>query len=165
MRKLGSVEKLLLEYRFNKERVGFLEKQLSRLTPEADSDYIESKMFSPGNSGKTLCININNNEEVVMLNKVEETAENYSLNCLSEYKRSLKSIREEVTKLKSLVAVVEDSLNILEKSHGKYKLILEKYYIDKENMEDIAEIIHLSSSRCYGLCKEAVKYLERVIYG
>jgi len=165
MKELDSIEKMLVEYRFNKERIDFLEKQIGRLTPETYSDYIEGKMFSPGYSGKTLRIEVLNNEEVAMLNKVEETAENYSRNCEAEYKNSLKSIMDEMSKFKYLASVVEDSLEIIGKSHEKYKLILEKYYINGESMEDVAESLHLSCSRCYGLCKEAVKYMERIIYG
>lgn len=160
-----SVEKMLLEYRVNKDRIDFFEKQISHFTSETDSDYIESKMFAQGNSGKILRFAVHNNEEVALLNKVEETAENYSDICESEYINSLRNIYEELSKYKLLTNIVEDSLEIMAKSHKKYKLILEKFYINGESMENVAESLHLSCSRCYGLCKEAVKYMERIVHG
>lgn len=165
MKELDSIVKMLAEYRFNKERIDFLERHVKRFTPETHVDYIESKMYGPGYSGKTLKMAVVNNEETALLNKVEETAENYRHDCENDYKNSVRSILREISRLKYLVSTVEDSLEIIGKSHQKYKALLEKYYIYGENMEDIAEELHLSRSRCYGLCKEAIKYMVRMVGG
>lgn len=159
------MEKILREYRVNKQRISFLENQIRRMTPELDKDYIESKMFARGHSDKTLKLAIVKGEEVAVLNNVEETADNYRLHCENEYREAINCLRNEIFRLHNAVYIVEDSLDALGESNEKYRTLLEKYYLQGESMEEIAEILHLSRSRCYELCKKAVEYMEMVVFG
>lgn len=168
MKQDNSIAKMLREYRMNKERINFLENRIKRFSPELNTDYteyIESKMFTHGHWDKTLKLAVVNGEEVAVLNNVEETAENYRLDCENEYGKTLNSFKKEITRLLNCVYIVEDSLEVMGKYHEKYKVILESYYIRGESMEDIAENLHLSRSRCYELCKKAVEYMDSVVFG
>lgn len=165
MKEFDSMIKMLTEYRVNKERIEFLERHVKHFAAETYKDYIEGKMLAPGHSGKTLKMIEYNNEEVAQLNKVEETAVSYCCECENDYKDSVKSIMNEISRLKYSVSIIEDCLEIIGKTHERYKVLLEKYYIQEVSMEDIAEMLHLSRSRCYELCKEAVKHMVRIVYG
>ena len=160
-----AITKLLREYTISKERISFLENRIKHLTPEAHSDYIESKMFASGYSGKTTKYMVVGKEEVAKLNKVEETAETYKSNCDREYRKAVSEIMEELLRLKYMALMVEDSLESIGRLHERYKILLERYYINNESMEEIAESLHLSRSRCYELCKEAVRYMAKLLYG
>ncbi len=159
------IEKILREYRVNKQRISFLENQIRHMTPELYQDYIESKMFVRGSSDKILKLAVVNGEEVAVLNTVEETADNYRRHCENEYREAVNSIKKEISRLHNSVCIVEDSLDALGESNEKYRTLLEKYYLQGESMEEIAEILHLSRSRCYDLCKKAVQYMEMVVFG
>lgn len=160
-----AITKMLRDYSINRERISFLEIRIKHLTPEAHSDYIESKMFANGHSGKTIKHIVVGGEEVTQLNKVEETAENYASMCDKDYGHAISEIKEELKKLKGMTIIVEDLLEIMGRSHKRYRAILERYYINNESMEEIAESLHLSRSRCYELCKESVKYMAKLFYG
>jgi DNA-directed RNA polymerase specialized sigma subunit len=165
MKKNDSIAKMLREYRVNKERIDFLENQIRHYSPEAYSDYIESKMYAPGYEDKILKLAVVNGEESAVLNKVEETAGNYRQECDREYKKNIKCFKNEIANLQRSVYIVEDSLMAMGKSHENYRTLLERYYIQGESMEDIAEYIHISRSRCYELCKKAVEYMGNVVFG
>lgn len=74
-------------------------------------------------------------------------------------------IEEELEFLRYMTGVIDDALGIIRYMDEKYVLILKSYFIDHLSMEDIADSIHMSRSRCYELCREAVGCLDRVVYG
>lgn len=160
-----AIIEMLREYTVNKDRISFLENCMRHLTPEIDSEYIESRMFSKGDSGKTSKFIIVGGEEVSKLNKVEETAQIYSIICDKEYRHGVYENINELKELNFITRMIESTLEIIGRSHKRYKIILERYYINNESMEEIAESLHLSRSRCYELCKEAVSYMVKLVYG
>lgn len=165
MKRAEKVGELLKKYRYNKARLVFLENQLKRLVPESHEDYIESRAFKPGDSGNAPLFVMEGGEEIAALNKIEETAYEYRDRCRSNYRSARLETRNEMLRLSYSVSIVEDGLEILDRVNGKYKTVIEKYYIGGGRMEDIADELHMSRSRCYDLCKEAVRWLARVVYG
>ncbi len=165
MNELQKLEDALKKYKYNKARLGFLENQLKHLVPETHEDYIMSRAYRPGLSGATPVFVIENDEEVAMLNKIEETACEYRTKCRTNYSQARTETQEELTQLNYQVSIVEDGLRLLESINLKYKVIIERHYINSVRMEDIAENMHISRSRCYELCKEAVAWMSRVVYG
>lgn len=159
------VGEMLRKYKFNKERMKFLQNQIKRLTPETHKDYIECRMFSPGQWEETARMVMEDGEEVALLNKVELTAEEYKRKCEKAYKDAKNEIENELRSLEYYTAIVEDGLETLDRISNRYKYIVEEYYIKNKSMEDIACSIHVSRSRCYEICKEGVKLVARVIYG
>lgn len=165
MNGLQKIEDTLRKYKYNKARLSFLESQLKRLVPETHEDYIMSKAFKPGQIGAAPIFIIENNAEVAMLNRVEETAGEYRTKCQTNYSQAKTETQKEYNQLNYMVSIVEDGLNLLENINLKYKIIIEKHYINSVRMEDIAENMHISRSRCYELCKEAVLWMTKVVYG
>lgn len=165
MNDYAAIEKILREYRLNKARINFLESQINHLTPEAYTDYIESRMFSHKFTENAPKFQIYQGMEISQLNDVEETSVNYKANCISQYDRAIHNMKKEICALKYMTLIVENSLEILEKTAKKYKTFIERYYIENESMESIAESMHLSKSRCYVLCKDAVKYMYKIVNG
>lgn len=165
MESFKRVEDALKKYKFDKERIGFLENHLKRLKPESHDNYIEYKMFSPGYSGAGPKFVMEGGEEVAQLNHVEATAQEYREKCLEEYEQARLELEKEIKRLRFSTTIVEDGLTMLESINEKYGVIVKRYYINRNRMEDIADAMHISRSRCYELGKEAVKWLVRIIYG
>lgn len=159
------IESLLKKHKFNKERIIFLEHHLKRFSPEVHEDYIEYKMFAPGYSGDTPKFVLDLGVEVAQLNKVEETACEYQAKCSKEYNDAKVETEKELKMLRYYTEVIEDGLNTLRRINEKHWIILDKYYINNYRMEDIAEMIHVSRSRCYDMCKEGIKWMTALIYG
>ena len=160
-----SVKELLSKHRYNKARVAFLENQIKKIVPETHDEYIEYRMFEGGYTGETPMFVMERGEEVSRLNKVEATSQEYRKNCEKEYGKALKETEEELKKLKYFTMIIEEALEVLDRLDMKYKAIIEGYYINTSRMEDIAQSIHISRSRCYDLRKEAIKCMARIIYG
>ncbi|MCX8132015.1 MAG: hypothetical protein N3I35_18200 [Clostridia bacterium] len=165
MSKMRETEVLLRGYKLNKERIIFLENQLKRLTPESHEDYIEYRMYEHGYSGASPMFVMENGIEVAKLNKVESTACEYRRKCETEYRDANKEMEKELKKLRFNTSIIEESIEVLNRINAKYKIIIESYYINNVRMEDVADSIHIGRSRCYVLCKEALKYMARVIFG
>ncbi|MCX7710059.1 MAG: hypothetical protein N2484_09430 [Clostridia bacterium] len=159
------MEDTLKKHKFHKERIIFLENHLKRLCPESYDDYIEYKMFSPDCLGAAPKFFMDKGEEVAQLNNVESTAEEYKEKCLKEYHQAKMEIEREISRLRYCTSIIEDALNMLEGVNEKYGVIIKRYYIHKNRMEDIADSMHISRSRCYEMCKEAVKWMTRIVYG
>lgn len=159
------IEKALKDYKFNKGRISFLKNQLDNITPETYNDYIEGTMFVPGYSGAVPKFISEAGREVCRLNKVEETSVNYKNDCSDMYIKAVNEIKKELSVLRFYTLIVEDSLAVLEKINPKYKIIIERYYVNSESMDNVAKMIHLSRSRCYNLCKDAVQYMARIVFG
>lgn len=162
---LQRIEEILKKYKYNKVRVVFLENQMKRLTPEAYDDYIVSRAYKQGIPESAPIFVKEKDEEVALLNKVEETACEYKAKCRSDYLNARKETLNEIMQLNYLVSMVEDGLDLLESINLKYKIVIEKYYINNSRMEDIADHMHISRSRCYELCKEAILWMTRLVYG
>ncbi len=159
------IEKALKDYKFNKGRIGFLKNQLDNITPETYNEYIEGAMFIPGYSGAVPKFISEGGREVCQLNKVEETSVNYRGGCSDMYIKAVNEIKKELSVLRFYTLIVDDSLTVLEKINPKYKIIIERYYISSESMDNVASMIHLSRSRCYNLCKDAIQYMARIVFG
>ncbi|RCX13258.1 hypothetical protein DFR58_11876 [Anaerobacterium chartisolvens] len=131
------VEKLLKGYRLNGARILFIESRIKRL---AFNEEPERMGVSDG--------------------EVHETEE--------EYGRELRmkmSLQKELKSLRIVQEVTEDALNTLEQVDKRYKAIINDYYIEGCRMEDIAERMHISRSKCYELCREAAEMLSKVLAG
>lgn len=72
---------------------------------------------------------------------------------------------KELELLRYITGVVEDGLDVLDLLDEKYKAILEQHYLERIRMEEIADCMHISRSRCYDLCREAVVWLDKVVNG
>ena len=165
MDKLTRMEDLLKKHKYNKARMIFLENHLKRLTSENHDDYIQSKAYKAGRSESAPLFVMEAGKEIALLNKVEETAYEYREKCQSNYDTARSETESELQQLKYSVNIVEDGLDIVGRVHKKYKTVIEMYYINSSRMEDIADCIHISRSRCYELCKEAVGWMASVVYG
>lgn len=71
----------------------------------------------------------------------------------------------ELEQIKDSLELVDVALTILKDYNERYRVILENHYIKGVRMEDIAETIHTSRSRCYELCKEALTHMANMIFG
>ncbi len=162
---LQRTEDILKKYKYNKVRLKFLEHQLQRMVPETHDDYIISKAYRTGPPEDAPVFIMENNDEAARLNKVEETACEYRTKCHTNYLQAKAETQAEFNQLNYLVSIVEDGLHLLESINLKYKVIIEKHYINSVRMEDIADNMHISRSRCYELCKEAVIWMAKVVYG
>lgn len=159
------IEGLLKKYKYNNARKKFLECQLKHLTLEGHNEYNTGEMYKSDYSGVILKFILDNKEEDAKLNKVEETVEQYKDRCYKEFLEAREETENELKELNYYITLVEDGLNMLEIENEKYKLIIEGYYINNSSMENIADSIHISRSRCYELRKEAVKWITMVMYG
>lgn len=165
MNSIYKIETLLRDYRLGKARISILENQIKRLVPEAHEDYIEYRMYERGYSGATPKFIIEQGKEVAELNKVEATALEYKKKCQKEYREAKREMEKELKELIYNTSIVEDCMEILYRINEKYKKIIEGYYINNVRIEDMADSMHISRSRCYELCKEALRCLSRVIFG
>lgn len=165
MDKFARMEELLKRHKYNKARMIFLENHLKRLTPENHDDYIQGKVYRNGHSESAPLFVMEAGEEIALLNKVEETAYEYKEKCQSNYNTARYETENELLQLKYSINMVEDGLDIIDRIQKKYKTVIEMYYINNSRMEDIADCIHISRSRCYELCKEAVGWMANVVYG
>ncbi len=137
MSRYTAVEKLLKSYRLNEARILFIEGRIKRLAFSEE----------PG------AMRVSDEE-------VHETEE--------EYGRELRmkmSLQKELKSLRLMQGVAEDALNMLEQVDERYRAIINDYYIKSCRMEDIAEKMHISRSKCYELCGEAAEMLSKVLAG
>ena len=77
----------------------------------------------------------------------------------------LEGVDKELAQIRYLTETIDTSLELVREFNERYKIILESFYIHKVRMEDIAEMIHTSRSRCYELCKEALGFMARIVFG
>lgn len=159
------IEDLLKNYEYNKVRVAFLRNQIQRLTSEEANEYIRSKMLQGGYSGKVTRFVMEKNREVAKLNQVEATADNYKEKIQEEYKMALHEIDQEIKQLSYDIGIVDDSLELIRGINEKYYKILHKNYVHKCPMENVADSMHISRSRCYELRKQALELIVRIVFG
>ncbi|RCX13259.1 hypothetical protein DFR58_11877 [Anaerobacterium chartisolvens] len=158
-------ERLLKEYRRNKERVNALQGEIKRLAPEEHSDYIEYRMYGSGYSGAAPKFVMEKGVEVSQLNKVEAAAMEYRKGCVSDYRRARAEMEKELKRMRYDIAVVEEGVELLGRINKKYGTIVKSYYINCVAMEQTAYTMNMSLSRCYGVCREAVRCLAGLICG
>ncbi|MCX7710058.1 MAG: hypothetical protein N2484_09425 [Clostridia bacterium] len=96
---------------------------------------------------------------------VNEGCSEYRSAIQIDYGALVPEMEFELKRLKYSTGLVEDALDILDGLDRKQKMVVERFYISGHRMEDIAYDVHISRSRCYELCKEALEVLENVIYG
>lgn len=165
MKELKLIEDLLKKYEYNKVRIVFLQNQKQRVKTEESSEYIKSKMFRRGFSGSIPKLVFDRGEEIAKLNQVEETAINYKEKIQEEYNRAMQEMDKEIKQLQYTIEIIDDSLELLKTINEKYHEILQKNFIHKCNMEDIADSMHMSRSRCYELRKSALELVVRIVFG
>lgn len=165
MNRFQAMEELLKKHKFNKERIGFIENHLRRFKAESFEDYIQYRMFSTDHLGAAPKFIMEGDEEVAQLNNVELTAQEYRDKCKRDYENAKTELEKELRELKYYTSVIDDALDMLENMNEKYGIIVKRYYIYRNRMEDIADSIHISRSRCYEMSKEAVRWMIRIVYG
>lgn len=74
-------------------------------------------------------------------------------------------MEKELSQLRHLLDVVDTSLEMVGDFSKRYKIIIESRYLKNVRMEDLADMTHISRSRCYELCKEAVAYMAKIAFG
>lgn len=77
----------------------------------------------------------------------------------------IKKLQSELSQLKYRTDMVEMGLKLAGEYNERYKIILEARYFNNVRIEDIADMTHMSRSRCYELCNEAAAYMSRIIFG
>lgn len=165
MENIKRIEKLLKNHEYKKVRVEFLLSQKERLSSEDANEYIRGKMLKGGYSGSIPKFMIKEYGEIAKLNHVEETADNYQVKIEEEYKKAIKEIDHEINTLKFQIGLMEEALNLLKRMNEKFFMIIQKRYLYNCTMENIAESMHLSRSRCYELRKSALEFLTKIICG
>ena len=81
------------------------------------------------------------------------------------YTKKVKEMSEELSRLRYLMNTIEESIFMVNEIDKRYKTIIQKYYIYNVRMEDIAELLHLSRSRCYELFKESLQAMSKIMFG
>ena len=71
----------------------------------------------------------------------------------------------ELSQLIHKLDIIESCLKMVGEYNERYKYIIESHYINNVRIEDIADMTHMSRSRCYELCNEAISYMSRIIFG
>lgn len=165
MNKLNEVEKLLKEYKINSARIIFIENQITRMSYEVSGAQTENL---PSGSGFVLSLSLGAftpGRASTKQSVVNESFCVYGPANEIDYGMLVREMETELKGLKYRVGLVEDALGILQGLDRKQKVIAERFYIAGDRMEEIACDVHMSRSRCYELCKEALEVLENVIYG
>ncbi len=158
-------ERLLKEYRSGKERANALQGEIKRLVPEEHRDYIEYRMYGSGYSGASPKFVMEKGVEVSQLNKVEAAAMEYRKGCMDDYGRAKAEMERELKRVRYDIAVVEEGVELLGRINKRYGAVVKGYYINGVAMEQTAYTMGMSLSRCYGVCRDAVRFLAGLIYG
>jgi DNA-directed RNA polymerase specialized sigma subunit len=74
-------------------------------------------------------------------------------------------LKLELDQLESKIDMVDTCIGLVELFNERYKYIIESHYFNHVRIEDIAEMTHMSRSRCYELRDEATTYMARIVYG
>lgn len=77
----------------------------------------------------------------------------------------IKKLETELSQLKHKIDTIEISLKMTGDFDERYKIIIELHFFKNIRIEDIADMTHMSRSRCYELCNEAVTYMTRIVFG
>lgn len=149
-------------HRINKARISFIEMQIKRLGFERSMGQNGS---AQGESYTPSCASFTNTVELIGLYGVREEEMEYGTSPTSAPDNMLFSLKQELKHRTLLLGLVEDAVDMLGSIDFRYKRIIEEYYIKNCRMEDIAAEIHVSRSKCYEFCKEAIAVMEKVILG
>jgi hypothetical protein len=85
--------------------------------------------------------------------------------CMANDPDSGNELKSELSLLEYKIDTVETCLKLTGEYNERYKIIVESHYFYNVRIEDIADMTHMSRSRCYELCNEAVAYMTRIICG
>ncbi len=77
----------------------------------------------------------------------------------------LSNIKHELNNTKYIYRMLEDFMNLLKMTDKKSYTVMEKHYIHKVRMEDIADILYISRSRCYEIRKNAIFKMSKYVFG
>lgn len=163
MNKNSLIQNYFKEYKFNKARIHFLQNQIMRLSdrpdpiPKSAEKSVASTVKEEG--GHTMIPHYY--PELRSAFQVRESESVYS----DQNGNVVLELEQELNLLRTITGIVEDSLNMLEEIDRKYRVIIEEHYINGNRMENVADIIHISRSRCYDLRSEAIRWVARVVFG
>ena len=77
----------------------------------------------------------------------------------------IKKLENELSQLQHKIDTIEIGLKLIGEYNERYKIIIESHYLHNVRIEDIADMTHMSRSRCYELCNSAVTYMTRIVFG
>jgi DNA-directed RNA polymerase specialized sigma24 family protein len=75
------------------------------------------------------------------------------------------NLEKELSELEYRIEAGEICLKLLGEYSERHRFIVESHYLNNVRIEDIADMTHMSRSRCYELCSEATSYITRIFYG
>lgn len=82
-----------------------------------------------------------------------------------EYSEKINEMRKEYSQLKYLKDTLEDSICMASEIDERFKIIIHKYFLNNVRMEDIADHLHISRSRCYELYKKSLTTISKIMFG
>jgi hypothetical protein len=97
--------------------------------------------------------------------KKEISSRKQSAGTAQENRDEIDRLEIELSRLEHKADVIETGLKMAGEYNERYKYILEAHFLNNVRIEDIADMTHMSRSRCYELCNEAVLYLSKIIFG
>jgi hypothetical protein len=97
--------------------------------------------------------------------KKEISLRKQSAGTAQENRDEIDRLEIELSRLEHKADVIETGMKMAGEYNERYKYILEAHFINNVRIEDIADMTHMSRSRCYELCNEAVLYLSKIIFG
>jgi hypothetical protein len=137
MNNVSLLEEMLKNYSHSSKRIVFLENQKKLLCQKP-------------NDG--LCVSgTNSSRDTEIL--------------VNEFSEKMSKMEGELEKLKYFKNIIDLCLKMINDMDEKYNIIIYKYYILNVRMEDIAAMLHISRSRCYSLCKEAIVEMSKIVFG
>lgn len=149
MNNIDLLEQLLKEYSYLNQRIKFMEK--------LQKNYFE--ITSGNNKSKRDLIY---NKKDFSLNKSHLDKQDIIIEDIID---KINYVENELERLKYIKRITDDCLEMLKSTNERYYKVVEKYYIHKVRMEDIAVMLYISRSRCYEICKNAIKEMAEFMFG
>ena len=148
MNDITLIEEMLKKYSSNNLRIIFFEKQKKIISENSKNLTPDSNSFAYEKS------NFDNTQDMEVLESLAH-----------EFSYKVKDLEKELAILKYLNNTIDNCLDMLKTIDERYSFILEKHYIHNVRMELISEMMHISRSRCYDLCKKGIFNLSDIIFG
>lgn len=142
-------ERLLKEYRNINYRIRYLERLNKRRTEKGEMMHMDE--FPPVDRYEVGgYITRKQKEQDILVNTlIVKTAD----------------VEQDLERLRYTKEVLDDALNALKEIDNRGYKVVERHYLHGIRIEDIADLMYMSRSRCYEISKEAVNQLTEFMFG
>lgn len=149
MTNIEHVEKLRKEYKALTCRINLLEKLQERVIESVEGGGTVQKMMIYSCSGK-------------VVNKTELVKQDHLITQLIDKTNHLVN---DLERLKYTKDIIDGGLDMIKLIDERYFKVISKHYIHGVRMEEVADWLYISRSRCYEICKLALKEMSELLFG